>query len=59
MALKRILLSFASALLLCTAFYYSGPTSTVPVYDLSLPTVNTSFDEINDSLLHFDTNLKV
>ena len=59
MALKRIILSFASALLLGTAFYYSGPTSAVPVYDLSLPTVNTSFDAINDSLLHFDTNLKV
>ena len=58
-ALKRALLSFASLLLLGTAFYYSGPTSEAPMYNLSLPVVNTPFEAINDSLLHFDTNLKV
>ena len=57
-ALKRALLSFFSMLFLVAAFYYSGPTTVAPSYDLSLPRVNTPFDAINDSLLHFDTNLK-
>ena len=57
-ALKRALLSFASMLLLVIAFYYSGPTTAAPTYDLSLPTVNTRFADINDSLLHFDSYLK-
>ena len=56
--LKRALLSIVSMLLLVTAFYYSGPTSAAPSYDLSLPTVNTPFDAINDSLLNYDTNLQ-
>lgn len=58
-ALKRILLSVISLLLLCMAFYFSGPTSTPPHYDLSFPAVHTPLEEINDSLVHFDRQLNV
>ena len=56
--LKRVLLSFISLLFLVAAFYYSGPTTAAPSYELSLPKVNTPLDAINDSLLHFDTDMK-
>ena len=56
--LKRVLLSFISLLFLVAAFYYSGPTTAAPSYELSLPKVNTPLDAINDSLRHFDTDMK-
>ena len=56
--LKRVLLSFISLLFLVAVFYYSGPTTAAPSYELSLPKVNTPLDAINDSLRHFDTDMK-
>ena len=55
--LKRIVWSCVSVLLLVTAFYYSGPTSAPPHYDVSLPAVHTPLELINDSLLNYDRHL--
>ena len=55
--LKRIIWSCVSVLLLVTAFYYSGPTSAPPHYDVSFPAVHTPLELINDSLLNYDRHL--
>jgi hypothetical protein len=52
--LKRIAISALALLLLVTSFYFTGPTTKAPTYDLSFPSIQTPLATINDSLAKFD-----
>lgn len=52
--LKRIAISALTLLLLVTSFYFTGPTTQAPTYDLSFPSIQTPLATINDSLAKFD-----